>query len=68
MKLSDRIMKCDCGVKMDRDKNSAINIMSRFLSQNARWMGYQQFAGNLQTIVTVRKLKDLQEAPAFKQG
>ena len=31
MKLYNRSMVCDCGNNMDRDKNSAINIMSRFL-------------------------------------
>ncbi|MEN6514133.1 MAG: hypothetical protein ABFC82_09340, partial [Methanoculleus sp.] len=32
---------------IDRDHNSAVNIMVRFLSQNALWTGYRQFAGNL---------------------
>lgn len=35
MKLQDRVMKCDCGNVIDRDRNSAVNIMVRFLSQNA---------------------------------
>lgn len=35
MKLWDRVMKCDCGNVIDRDRNSAVNIMVRFLSQNA---------------------------------
>jgi putative transposase len=35
MKIWDRTMSCDCGNELDRDKNSAINIMVRFLSQNA---------------------------------
>ena len=26
LKLSDRIFKCDCGLKIDRDLNAAINI------------------------------------------
>jgi putative transposase len=47
MKLSNRVMKCDCGNELDRDRNSAINIMVRYLSQNAMWTGYQQFADNL---------------------
>lgn len=47
MKISDRIMKCDCGNELDRDRNSAVNIMVRFLSQNAMWTGYQQFVDNL---------------------
>ena len=47
MPLSKRIMVCDCGNNLDRDKNSSVNIMSKFLSQNARWTGYQHFVGNL---------------------
>ena len=47
MPLYKRIIKCDCGNAVDRDKNSAINIMSRFLSQNAKWTGYQRFADNM---------------------
>ena len=35
MKLWNREMICDCGNHIDRDRNSAINIMMRFLSQNA---------------------------------
>ena len=44
-----RVMKCDCGNEIDRDRNSAINIMLRFLSQNALWTSYQQFVDNLRT-------------------
>jgi len=47
MPLWKRTMECDCGNTLDRDRNSSINIMLRFLSQNARWTGYQQFADNL---------------------
>ena len=47
MPLYKRVIICDCGNEIDRDKNSAINIMSRFLSQNAKWTGYQQFADNM---------------------
>jgi putative transposase len=47
MELKDREMICDCGNQIDRDRNSAINIMIRFLSQNALWTGYRQFVGNL---------------------
>jgi len=47
MPLFKRNMVCDCGNIIDRDRNSAINIMKRFLSQNALWTGYQQFVGNL---------------------
>jgi putative transposase len=42
--LSMRIYHCEtCGIIVNRDKNSAINIMKRFLSHNAPWTGYQQF-------------------------
>ena len=47
MPLHKREYKCDCGNKIDRDKNSAINIMNRYLSQNGLWTAYQQFADNL---------------------
>jgi len=40
-------MTCDCGNVIDRDRNSAINIMIRYLSQNANWTGYEHFAHNL---------------------
>ena len=33
--LSERTIKCDCGNYMDRDLNSAVNIMAKFL-QNKR--------------------------------
>ena len=42
-----RVMSCDCGNVIDRDRNSAINIMLRYLLQNALWTGYQQFVDNL---------------------
>ncbi|WP_231585662.1 transposase [Methanosarcina sp. WWM596] len=45
--LWERTMKCDCGNVIDRDRNSAINIMKQFLSQNALWTGYQKFSDNL---------------------
>lgn len=47
MPLWKRNMECDCGNYIDRDRNSAINIMYNFLSQNALWTSFQQFAGNL---------------------
>jgi len=33
MPLYKRIMKCDCGNEIDRDRNSSVNIMNLFLSQ-----------------------------------
>lgn len=47
MPLWERTMNCDCGNVIDRDRNSAINIMSKFLSQNALWTSYQIFSDNL---------------------
>jgi putative transposase len=48
MPLWKRTMECDvCGNAIDRDRNSAINIMLRFLSQKVMWTGYRQFADNL---------------------
>jgi len=35
MPLHTRILSCDCGNVLDRDKNAAVNIMTRFLSHNA---------------------------------
>ncbi|WP_410509975.1 transposase [Methanosarcina hadiensis] len=47
MPLWKRNMECDCGNFIDRDCNSAINIMVNFLLQNALWTGYQKFSDNL---------------------
>ena len=48
MPLWKRIMECDnCGNIIDRDRNSSINIMLRFLSQYGLWTAYQQFVDNL---------------------
>ncbi len=62
MPLYKRVIKCDCGNEIDRDKNSAINIMSRFLSQNAKWTGYQQFADNMRKTGLPIKIIHSQEA------
>ncbi len=47
MDLSIRTMKCDCGNEMDRDANSSVNIMTRFLSQNGLWTALSEFQANL---------------------
>ena len=53
MSLSIRTYHCEnCGIKIDRDQNSAIIIMNRFLSLNALWTGYRQF---LYTIDNLRQ-------------
>jgi len=42
MLLSERLYHCEvCDIVRDRDQNAAINILKRFLSQNALWTGYQ---------------------------
>jgi putative transposase len=47
MPLKERRYVCDCGNNIDRDKNSAVNIMLRYLSKNGLWKAYWQFASNL---------------------
>jgi len=47
MPLGKRGMACECGNTPDRGRNSAVEIMVRFLSQNGLWTGYRRFAGNL---------------------
>lgn len=55
MPTDKRIMSCDCGNVIDRDRNSAINIMIRFLSQNALWTSYQHFVDNLRKTGTINE-------------
>jgi putative transposase len=50
MPLWKRNMECNCGNYIDRDQNSAINVMYNFLLQNALWTSFQQFAENLRQI------------------
>ena len=69
MPLYKRVYDCGtCGSKMDRDKNSAINIMLRYLSQNGLWTAYQHFVGNLrQTGIAIQnQALHSQEAPSSK--
>jgi putative transposase len=48
MSLYERTYNCPyCRPSIDRDKNSDIVIMNRYLRQNALWTGYQHFADNL---------------------
>jgi putative transposase len=70
MPLWKRVMECECGNTLDRDRNSAVNIMVRFLSQNALWTGYRQFAGNLrQTGLGILETpRYSQEAPGVNAG
>jgi len=55
MPLSIRVYVCDnCGNEIDRDKNSAVNIMLDYLSQNGLWIAYWCFVNNLrQTGLTI---------------
>jgi putative transposase len=51
MPINQRVYNCDCGNIMDRDRNSANDIMMLSLSQNALWTSYQKFSdGLLKTI------------------
>jgi putative transposase len=71
MPLWVRVMKCDCGNSIDRDKNSSVNIMLRFLSQFAMCTGYQQFVDNLRKtglLVPVELVVHSQEAISFRIG
>jgi putative transposase len=65
--LWERVIKCECGNEIDRDKNSAINIMVRYLSQNALVNGLDTFVSNLrQTGLPIGSYS--QEATAERQG
>jgi len=64
MPLYQRTYICDCGNNMDRDKNSSVNIMCNFLSQNALWTGYRQFADNLRQTGLDISSRYSQEAPS----
>jgi putative transposase len=63
MPLQNREYVCDCGNKIDRDRNSSINIMLDYLSQNGLWTTYKQFVDNLRkTGLTIVRYS--QEAPS----
>jgi len=67
MPLYKREYVCDCGNVIDRDKNSAINIMARYLSQNGLWTVYWRFVNNLRhTGLTI--VSHSQEAPTSTFG
>lgn len=68
MGIWNRIMRCECGNELDRDRNSAVNLMLRFLSQNAKWTGYSHFASNLRKtglLAPSELAVHPQEAPPF---
>ncbi len=78
-KLSERAIKCNCGNQMDRDLNSAVNIMSKFLQKKNllqrpsvneesflhNWKGFLRHTANDKTKVSLRGSADSQEAPCF---
>jgi putative transposase len=70
MPLWMRTMRCDCGNVIDRDRNSSVGIMVRFLSQYVLWTGYQQFVGNLRKtgLLTPKLEVYSQEAPLTRVG
>jgi putative transposase len=57
MPLSERIMSCDCGNNIDRDRNSAINIMTKYLLQNALWTSLELFVSNLRQTGLLMKVR-----------
>jgi putative transposase len=66
-RLWERTIRCDCGNEIDRDKNSAINLMIRYLSQNALVNGLDTFVSNLrQTGLPIGSYS--QEASAVRVG
>jgi len=66
MPLWERTMSCDCGNNIDRDRNSAINIMSKFLSKNALWTGYQIFSDNLRQTGLLMSMRFTESYPQMK--
>ncbi|MCK5587821.1 MAG: hypothetical protein KAI34_03750, partial [Candidatus Lokiarchaeota archaeon] len=73
-----RVMNCECGNVIARDKNSCVVLMKRYLSQNAKWTGYQAFLDNLRHTAKGKTkvpspmcgygLEDSQEAPSERVG
>ena len=73
MPLDKRIMDCDCGNVIDRDENSSINIMVKFLSQNGLWTACQALFDNLRQTVNGKmkvllnqRFEELVGSPIFK--
>lgn len=48
-KLSERIHKCECGLKLDRDHNAAINIFNRGLFYKPR-ESWDEFSESLRSL------------------
>lgn len=71
MPLYKREYVCGCGNSIDRDRNSSVNIMLNFLSQNGLCTAYQQFAGNLRQTglaISIPSVSHPQEAPPLGMG
>jgi len=68
MQIWDRTMKCDCGNELDRDRNSAINIMMRFLSQNASVNRLLSFKESILRQTGLAIASYSQEAPRYSVG
>ena len=78
MPIWQRVMNCECGNVIARDKNSCVVLMKRYLSQNAKWTGYQAFLDNLRHTAKGKTkvpspirgygLEDSQEAPSVRAG
>jgi putative transposase len=71
--LSERTIQCDCGIVIDRDKNSSILIMFRFLSQQPLVNGElrRRFLDGLHRHTAPRVVEaavDPMEAPPFIAG
>jgi putative transposase len=72
MPIWQRVMRCECGNVIARDKNSCVVLMKRYLSQNALWTGYQEFLDKLRhtangkTKVSLTGSEDSQEAPSVR--
>ena len=61
MPFYQRIYHCEsCGTVLDRNQNSAINIMKRFLSHNALWTSYQYFEKNIGNLQNHNNHQNLQ--------
>jgi len=59
MPLSRRMMNCDCGNRMDRDINSAVNIMSRFLRNKSNYVEKYDFLSQKPSMTEESFLKRL---------
>jgi putative transposase len=71
-RLSERVIKCNCGTPFDRDQNAAVNIMVRFLLQQPPVNGepLQDFLRGLHrhtALPYLSRVADSMETPAIMQ-